>query len=335
MEHPNTMHQGRGELERPGFKALGSFGLWSLFLAQFFLSTLAARADGEVTDCSEAGLLAALSGGGLVTFTQNCSIALTAPIFIQSPTTIDAGTNQVTLSGGGQVYLFNIAAGVNRFAANGLTLTGGQSANVGAMYIGPGATVVLSNCTFSGNSAAGATGGSGANGADDSGVGKAGSGGGHGAPTWGGAINNAGNLTLRTCRFLTNSATGGSGGNGGNGGAGNFQGGGGGNGGNAGGAYGGAIYNSGNLVLRDCTLAGNSALGGKGGNGGTNGAGPLASYPGGGGTGCTGAGAAIYSQHYVAAINCTFSGNIPHGATSPPGGGNGGNVLPEAAGYAV
>src|SRR5256885_1831857 len=53
---------------------------------------------GDVTDCTEAALLAAFDGEP-VTFLEDCSITLTAPITIDSDTTIDAQGHRVMLSG--------------------------------------------------------------------------------------------------------------------------------------------------------------------------------------------------------------------------------------------
>ena len=80
------------------------------------------------------------------------------------------------------------------FTLRGLTLSGGQDASGGSLYISQGAAAVLTNCTFVGNRAVGANGSSGANGASglDGGNGGNGTGGGSG---FGGAIHNLGNLT--------------------------------------------------------------------------------------------------------------------------------------------
>src|SRR5215472_16256646 len=109
------------------------------------LLSLAARADGPVAGCSEDDLLNALFGGGDVTFEEDCSITITAPITIDSDTTIDAQGHNVTISGGGQVLVFEIEPGVN-FSLIGLTITGGVNTNGGALYINDSATVLLTNC---------------------------------------------------------------------------------------------------------------------------------------------------------------------------------------------
>src|SRR5512140_3404358 len=123
------------------------------------------QGGGVVSDCTEAALRTALSGGGLVTFSEDCSITLTEPLVVSSgSTTIDASGHAVTLSGGGSVWHFTVGANLTLL---GLTLTGGYSTNGGgAMTIGSGAVVVVSNCVFSGNSGVGTSGTNGVNGVD-------------------------------------------------------------------------------------------------------------------------------------------------------------------------
>ena len=138
----------------------------------------------------------------------------------------------------------------------------------------------------------------------------------------GGAVYNAGNSTFINCLFLTNGGDRrrrwrgwqrrqrqqhrrANGGNGGNGGVG----------------YGGAIYNLGTVLLSNCSIAGNIAVGGAGGVGGTNGSGPFASYPGAGGAGGAGAGAGIYNAGNATIVNTTLNQNIALGGTSQTSGG--------------
>jgi hypothetical protein len=57
--------------------------------------------SGVVSICTEASLLAALAGGGAVTFSPgDCLITVSATILITAPTTIDGAGQRVTLSGG-------------------------------------------------------------------------------------------------------------------------------------------------------------------------------------------------------------------------------------------
>jgi hypothetical protein len=280
-----------------------------------------AQADAVVSGCSEAALRFALLGAGVVKFTNDCNITLSAPLGISTDTTIDAGTNNVTINGGNSVRLFNVSGTLHLVK---LTLANGKSDNGGGLYVNAGGTVIVSNCTFSGNSAIGVTGANGSNGNNvSSGTGGRGGDGSSGTSGLGGAIYNAGTVALLSCTFATNSAVGGNGGNGGNGGSGGgtlSQGGNGGTGGSGAGGLGGAAYNLGNLSLFNCTLSTNSAQGGNGGNGGTNGAGNFSGLKGTGGAGATGAGGAIYNARNASIIACTFSGNGAVGGNSATGG---------------
>ena len=123
-----------------------------------------------------------------------------------------------------------------------------------------------------------------------------------GKPAFGGAVFNAGGLTMSNCNIVGNSCLGGSsyipssGANGGNG-------------------DGGAIWNSGTLKLFDCTFSNNLARGGSGAAG-SGYFGPT--FP--GGVGGEGAGGAIYNAGAISANNCTFFENRVVGG---PGGGAG------------
>jgi hypothetical protein len=243
----------------------------------------------------------------------------------------------------------------------------GRPASGGAMVIDATADVTLQGDTFSndqafgGNGGAGGTGGDGgyggggAAGADgygsnggDGGDGGTGGNGGNGGPSGngaegsGGAIINAGTLSIESCTFSDDHAVGGSsdagsagagrdggvggdggagyngglGGNGGNGGAAG-NGGAGGAGGNTGNAYGGAIYNTGMLDIADTTFSGNAAAGGEG-------------FGGNGGAGGRGGSSGSLGSSYV--------GNGHDGTGSPGGnGGDGGGAgaVPTAIGGAI
>ncbi len=65
-----------------------------------------AHAGGVVTVCDEAHLLAALAGGGTVTFACSGTITLTAEIVISADTTIDGTGQDVTISGNNAVRVF-------------------------------------------------------------------------------------------------------------------------------------------------------------------------------------------------------------------------------------
>ncbi len=287
-------------------------------------------ADGTVTDLTQAALEEALAEGGLVLFDEEGTISITNTIRITNDVTLDATGLSVILSGGDLVRIFQVEPDV-LLTVFGVTFSSGNSTNGGALYIKAGAAVELTDCIFRFNNADGKTGSDGTDGSDQSGVGGNGSNAGHGRQGMGGAIYNAGELTITTCLFLTNSATGGNGGDGGNGGAGTFQGGDGGAGGDGGSGLGGAIFNIGtSLSIVDSTFDGNLVVGGSGGFGGTNGAGPYLGRTGDGGLAASASGAGVYSLHDASIQNCTFSGNSGTAGNSGPGGtdsgsGNGSN----------
>ena len=91
-----------------------------------------ATSSNVVTTCDEPTLLAALSGGGSVTFSCSGTILLTNPIVIASDqdVTIDGTGSTVTLDGGAATQLFQVAG---RLQLRNLTLDHGlASAAAGA-----------------------------------------------------------------------------------------------------------------------------------------------------------------------------------------------------------
>ena len=171
-------------------------------------------------------------------------------------------------------------------AAGGAGGTGGPATagRGGALYVEAGSSATLSGVTLLANLAYGGVGGDGGDGGDGrepaggtGGPGGRGGDGGPGANAEGGAIFNAGTLTVTGSVFEDNEARGGSGGNGGGGGGGGDGGGyggdgadgaDGGDGGTAADGLGGAIYSSGQLSLTDSTFQENGAWGGTAGYGG-------------------------------------------------------------------
>ncbi len=121
-----------------------------------------AHAGGSVTTCTEAGLDAALSGGGMVMF--NCggtnspaTIILTSQKTITAPTTIDGGS-VITFSGGNSTSLFLVNSAVT-LTLNAITLTEGlTNGNGGCLYVN-GTLVTnamtVTNCTGAGASSFG------------------------------------------------------------------------------------------------------------------------------------------------------------------------------------
>jgi uncharacterized cupredoxin-like copper-binding protein len=293
-----------------------------LLLALLFC--LCSRAD-EVLDCSEGGFLDALFSGEAL-FTEDCNITITAPISITQPNTvIDAQGHNVSISGDNQFLVFEIQSGAS-LTISGVTITGGQNTNGGAMFIYDGSGVLLSNCTLTANQAIGTNGLDGANGSNVM-LGNGGNGRNAtpGGASLGGAIFNLGSLTLINCKVSTNSATGGTGANGGAGGNSTSSLGVGGNGGNGsagGAAFGAAIYHAGDtLVLSNCIFSGNTVVGGNGGNGGAAGTGTFGpGLVGSGSAGGTASGAAVYSTNAVDISQSTFSDNTAQGGDSANGG---------------
>jgi Immunoglobulin domain len=284
-----------------------------------------AHAQAVVSDCTEKALRDALSASTNVVFDEDCTIALAAPVDIQSNAySIHAEGHQVTITGGGGNRLFIVHSSASLELA-GVTLRNGRSTNGGALYIEAGAAVVLTNCELSANSATGTNGAPGVDGHSGGLGGGGGTKGSPGGPGLGGAICNLGNLEVLRCRFLTNSASGGDGGDAGNGGDGSYTGGSGGNGGSGGAGLGGGIYNLGTLHLENSSFSANSVSGGNGGNGGTGGSGASPGLPGTGGRGGAASGAGLYSvqANTVTVTGCTFSDNQGSGGNSAAAGSQG------------
>jgi hypothetical protein len=185
---------------------------------------------------------------------------------------------------------------------------GGSAAGGGVFNIG---TLVVSNCTFSGNVAQGGSGGI-------SGVG----GGGllpgvPGSAAAGGSVAGAGLYTADTngtlvanSTFDHNTAHGGNSTKGGASPAGAGQ-----NGVRGGDAFGGGVDNSAFLMVVNSTFFQNNVLGGAGGDGGDGGA-----RAGNGGTGGSAIGGGLFNAGTVTVENCTFSkGNVVGGTNGVPG----------------
>jgi hypothetical protein len=144
-----------------------------------------AHAGGVVTVCDEAHLLAALAGGGTVTFACGGTITLTAEIVIVADTTIDGSGQSVTISGNHAVRVFKVNVGITLNLSH-LTVVNGYSNNSSGGGIYNGGTLNVWNSTFSGNTVTFSP---------------------------GGAIYNsqAGALNVRNSEFLDNNASGGGG----------------------------------------------------------------------------------------------------------------------------
>jgi predicted outer membrane repeat protein len=110
-----------------------------------------AHAGGVVTVCDEAHLLAALAGGGTVTFACSGTINLTATIRIAASTTIDGRGQHVTISGNQVVRVLRVNAGVQLNLAN-LTVSDARTGLVGGGIYNEG-ILGLDNCSLINNHA--------------------------------------------------------------------------------------------------------------------------------------------------------------------------------------
>lgn len=333
-----------------------------------------------VTNCTETALRAAMAEGGTVTFACDGIIAIDDTITNSTDTVLDATGHSVTISGRSAYRVFFNHSNTS-FTIMNLEIADGRSVLGGAGIYNDGGTLSVRNCVFSNNVARGsswlpdtgvagsnvlggavfnggmadiqgsifvtnlAVGGAGTGGVNDSWTGcKEGGNGGTGGSGYGGAIYNAGELSLMNSAFSGNAAVGGVGGDGGRGGGGCIGGAKGGNGAAAGSAFGGALCNAGVARLVNTTLSGNSSTGGGGGAGGSGG-GFLSMYGGDGGNGGTGGaglGGAIYDLGGSCLVtNCTVALNAAIAGAAGPAGyggnatyGNGANGLPGQAGSA-
>ena len=328
---------GRSQMRKWGIVLGRSLGLAALLAS---CCPQIALGDADVDDCTQDALEQALTKGGVVRFTNDCSLVLTRTLFITAPVTLSAGGRQVILNGSTNFGLIHVSPGVT-FTAERIHFRGGTAAQGGALLINNDAVVTLNNCSFTNNLATDTNGASGSDGDDGYNDGGDGENGTDGKPASGGAVYNLGTLTCSNVIFSGNRAAGGAGGDGGNGGAGRFNGGDGGNGGKGAPSAGGAIQNFGAVTLINCSFYANSAAGGNGGARGDGGEGAYAGLPGTGGLGAPGYGGAICSSNYLELRGCTFSGNTATGGGSGDSGmGSNGNGIAgkngaEAAGGAV
>jgi predicted outer membrane repeat protein len=129
----------------------------SALLAVYLLPS-PAHAGGVVTVCDEAHLLAAVDGGGAVTFACSGTITLSDTMTIGDDTTIDGSGQDITISGNQAVRVFTVDVGVTLHLIS-LTVAGGNAENGGGVFIPRcysdcgDTAVIVSNSVFSGNSA--------------------------------------------------------------------------------------------------------------------------------------------------------------------------------------
>ena len=124
-----------------------------LALLALALPASPAYAGGVVTECDEAHLLTALSGGGTVTFACSGYIYLTSPITIAANTTIDGSGQSVAISGTSAGRIFKVNAGVS-LSLNKLRVAWGHdtsSLGGGAIY-SDGGKLTITNSIFTDSS---------------------------------------------------------------------------------------------------------------------------------------------------------------------------------------
>lgn len=241
----------------------------------------AAASIGDAT-CDEPDLrnaiAAAASTNGTVTFTQDCSITLTAPLVITAGVNValDGGGYRVILDGGGTTQLFVVQSGAT-LSLSGLTLAHGYASNqrggtlTGAFggAINNSGNLTILRSTLMDNSAQGQSG--------DAGLAAGGGGAGIGGAVYSGGSDST--LTIANSTLVSNTTSGGAGGD--NGGYSSCYGanGGGVNWGDGNGCF----YGAGNGGFGGGGGGGNSSSGG--GSGGFGGGGGGTYYNGGGGGG--------------------------------------------------
>ena len=287
--------------------------IWRSALASLLLLSVPAQAAGTVTTNSEAALLAAMQGGGLVTLAFSGTLTLTNTIVISTYVTLDGSGQAVVISGGNNVRLFVVNPGAGFTNINlGLfsgrqtatnTSNGGVSDTSGGAIYNDRGTVALINSTVSYHTALGGDGEAGSSGA-------VGGDGGNGSAGRGGAIFNlGGTVVITNSVFMGNSVNGGMGGNGGDAGQ-SANGRDGGAGGNGGAGSGWAIFNSagGAVWIFNSTFSSNHVAGAKGGTGGA-GSGFLGMNGFNGASGAAMGGSIFNENGTVTIMNCTFYTN--------------------------
>src|SRR5581483_9882556 len=207
---------------------------WRVCFLFSLVTVLVSARAGVVTSCDEAGLRAAVAGGGVVTFACDGTITLSQTLEIGQNIALDGTGHAVTLSGGGSVQVLGVGAGV-QFAMTNITIadgliggTGSYSTAAGGGLFNAGVSTVV-DCTFSNNIAAN-----------------------NGGFAFGGGIYDKGTLVALNCTFVNNGCIT----------TGAFPGSGGGI---ASGWEGGSGGFSGPMYITNCTFFGNTSYGGNAG----------------------------------------------------------------------
>lgn len=324
-------HQGNIMNKRLHFKALivTVLNLGRPFRQGICLALLAAIClprvafcGGVVSHTDEADLLAAMSGGGTVTFAVSGTIYLTNTIVVSNNTALNATGQNVAISGSNAVQIFSINSNTT-VAITNLIMKDGYGGNGGAIY--NAGMLQLTTCTFINCRAVPW--------ADQEGF--------YPNPGYGGAIYNTGSLQMTGCAFNNNSVNNSVSDEDSEFGMDSF---------------GGAAYNTGSLQIIRCTFDNNSAVGGSSlGLGGAGGGGAVYSmgiitvmgsefsgnsavgpdgtsyFDGGGWAGGSANGGAIYMSGQATFNNCVFSNNTANGgagglSTTPSYVGEGGDA---------
>ena len=235
-------------------------------------------------------------------------------------------TNSATGGSGGAGGGGGNGSGIGNSGSGGL---GGNGAPGGGGAICSAGSLLLSNCTFAGNSVTGGSGGAG--GTNGTGTGGVPGTGGAGMAGSGAAVYSANNAAILNCTFSGNVAQGGDSAAGGTDSAGNgISGAAGGN------SLGGGVCSLNVGYLTNCTFCNNDVTGGNGGGGG-NGRGIR--HGGNGGNGGNGLGGGLFNAGSIFVVNCTFSGcggvggtnglagtGLTSGTDGAPGLGEGGDI---------
>jgi hypothetical protein len=278
--------------------------------------------DGNADTFADAVSNTIAAGGGTITVTTPITIG--GSNGFGEDRTFD-GESIITVSGGNTNSIFVVNSG--SLALSGMTLSGGLGQYGGAMSISNAGSVTLSACTFSNNHVRGVDGVSAQTDTNFTGgdvaIGKNGMRGTSGQPAYGGAIYNLGTLEMFDCKFLTNGATGGIGGDGSDGEDAGTRGGNGGSGGAGGSVAGGAVFNTGSIVISNCTFSGNNATGGAGGIGGAGGSAIVGGVNGFAGATGSSSGGGLYTVAPAAGglvLSSTFDHNTAQGGDASEGG---------------
>jgi hypothetical protein len=126
-----------------------------LVLMSIFCLSSEAFAAGVVTSATENSLVAAMAGGGTVTFAVNGTIYLTSTIAVSDDTVLDATGQNVVISGSNSVQIFIINSNTT-LAMTNLTLRDGfvqGPANACGGAISNAGTLEITDCIFMSNSA--------------------------------------------------------------------------------------------------------------------------------------------------------------------------------------